>query len=85
MANGVKGSKTRAISGEHNVTCDVSGRVFKRSDMRYTWDGKLVYKEYWDEKHPQLELRTRRERIAVSDTRSQGPDYFPTPPTADEL
>ena len=85
MANGAKGRHTRAISGEHNVTCDISGMVFKRKDMRYTWDNKLVYKDYWDPKHPQLELRTKKERIAVSDTRSEGPDFFPTPPNPSDL
>ena len=77
--------KTRAIIGEHNVTCDLSGKVYKRSEMRYTWDGYLVHKSKWDAKHPQLELRQRKESIAVKDVRSEGPDYFPTPPLPSEL
>ena len=85
MANGIKGSKTKAILGEHNVTSDISGRVFKRSDMRYTWDGLLVHKDEWDPKHPQLELKTRKEQISVKDVRDQGPDFFPAPPTAGDL
>ena len=76
---------SRAISGEHNVTCDRTGRVFKASEMRREWNGLLVHKSVWEAKHPQLELRPRREEIAVQNARSEGPDYEPTPPTPDEL
>jgi hypothetical protein len=85
MANGVRGRKTKAISGEHNVTCDRTGMVFKRSEMRYEWNGLLVHKSVWEPKHPQLNLRPRKEEIAVRDARSEGPAYFPTPPTPSEL
>lgn len=85
MANGIKGRKTKAILGEHNVTCDISGRVYKASEMRKTWDGLVVHKSKWDPKHPQLEIRPRKEQISVRDGRPEGPAVYPTPPTPDEL
>ena len=85
MANGVKGRTTKYIAGSHNVTCDRTGRVYKRSDMRYEWNGLLVYKGVWEAKHPQLDLKPKEESIAVNDVRSEGPNYYPTPVNASDL
>ena len=85
MANGAKGRKTRAILGEHNVTSDISGRVFKASEMRKTWNNLVVHYSEYDPKHPQLELRARKEQISVRDARPEGPQYFPDMPNPSDL
>lgn len=65
----------RYDQGDHNVISDDSGQKFKRSDCRFTWDGKLVGISEWQEKEPQLTIRGRKEKIAVSNgTRGEGPD-----------
>jgi len=67
--------KNNYIKGDHNVISDDSGQKFKRSEMRYTWDGKLVHAlTEWQPKHPQLNVRGRKENIAVKDTRTQRKD-----------
>lgn len=53
-------------TGNHNVISDYSGFKFKRSEMRYTWDGKLVHKSEWEPKQPQLDIRPPRETIAIA-------------------
>ena len=77
--------KNRFIMGDHNVISDRSGQKLKRSECRYTWDGLLVGKDEWEEKHPQLELRGRDEKIAVPDTRPRNNEPTFYTPTEDEL
>ena len=55
--------------GDHKVRCDVSGLTFLRSECRITWDNKLVGKQYYDEKHPQLILKPRQDNISIKDAR----------------
>lgn len=70
--------------GTHNAISDLSGQKYKRSDMRLTWDNKLVGVDEWEEKHPQLIIRPRIDRPAIKDqTRTQGEDAPMTAPTFD--
>lgn len=62
---------TYATLGDWNIVSDISGRVFKRSECRYTWDNKLVSRAEWYEKQPQLTIRTPTDRIAVPDARPE--------------
>lgn len=57
--------KDQYIPGDHNAISDFSGQKYKRSDMRLTWDNKLVGKDEWEEKHPQLIIRPRVDRPAI--------------------
>lgn len=67
--------RERYIAGDWNAISDLSGQKFKRSEMRLTWDNKLVKAiGEWDPKQPQLTLRPRRDDIAVTITRTRGPD-----------
>lgn len=61
--------KTRFISGDHLIQCDVTGQVCRRSEARMTWRGLLVSKQNWDPKHPQLTIDVPPENIAVPDAR----------------
>ena len=53
--------------GSHNAVSDDSGQKYKRSDMRLTWDNLLVGKDEYYEKQPQLLIRPRPDRPAVTD------------------
>ena len=68
--------KNRYVKGDHNVISDISGQKFKRSEMIFNWKGQLVHKATeFEEKHPQLTIRGRKEQIAVTDgTRTQAED-----------
>lgn len=58
--------------GDHNAISDDSAQKYKRSDMRLTWDGKLVGKDEWYPKHPQLTIRPIPDRPAITNqTRTQ--------------
>jgi len=61
--------KTKAKLGDHLIQCDITGQVCLRSEAKKTWDGKLVSIQNWDEKHPQLIIRTTPEDISVVDAR----------------
>lgn len=60
--------KTRYRRGDHNAISDISGQEFKRSEMVFNWKGQLVHRlTEFEPKHPQLTIRGRTERIAVTD------------------
>lgn len=80
----IRRGRSRFISGDYNVISDRSGQKLKRSDCRFTWDGFLVGKGEWEEKQPQLDIKGRDEKIAVSDSRPRSPDKFFVP-TRDDL
>ena len=81
--------RNRFISGDHNVISDISGQKFKRSEMSFNWKEQLVHAATeWEPKHPQINIRGRKERIAVTDgTRTQGddPGLLNPPITGDQL
>ena len=68
--------RNRFVRGDHNVISDSSGFKFKRSQCTFNWKGELVHKATeFEPKHPQLTIRGRKERIAVTDgTRTQAED-----------
>lgn len=68
--------KNKYVRGDHNVISDISGQKFKRSEMSFNWKGQLVHTlTEFEPKHPQLTIRGRKEKIAVTDgTRTQGED-----------
>lgn len=69
--------RDRYRRGTHNSISDVSGQKYKRSDMRLTWDNKLVGKDEFDPKSPQLIIRPRADRPAVTNqTRTQDINTF---------
>lgn len=68
--------KNRYIRGDHNVISDDSGQKFKRSECVFNWKKQLVHRATeFEPKHPQIDIRGRTERIAVTDgTRTQAQD-----------
>ena len=61
--------------GTHNAISDDSGQKYKRCDMRLTWDNKLVGKDEWEPKHPQLIIRPRPDHPGIKNqTRTQSAD-----------
>jgi hypothetical protein len=66
--------RDRYVRGDHNAISDDSGQKYKRSDMKFTWDNKLVGIDEWEEKQPQLTIRGRKEKISVPDARTESRD-----------
>lgn len=59
--------KNRFVSGTYKRECDVCGFDYLRSELMTRWDGAIVCKEDWEEKDPQLEKKSRRERFFKRD------------------
>jgi hypothetical protein len=57
--------KNHLILGDWNALCDSCGRKFKASSLKKRWDGLIVCKEDWEQRHPQDLLRVQREQISV--------------------
>lgn len=68
MARNTKAS-TKFYPGDHLVISDISGQKFLRSECRFDWKGLLMHHSEWSVKHPQIDLRGRRDDIAVKDPR----------------
>jgi len=83
------GGRNSFQEGTHNVISDISGQKFKRSEMRFNWKGELVHTATeFEPKHPQIDIRGRTERIAVTDgtrTQSNDPALLNTPITGSDL
>ena len=62
--------------GDYNVICDRTGAKMKRSQCRKEWNGLLVRRESFEERHPQDTLRSREDHQAVPDPRSEAAVSF---------
>lgn len=62
--------------GDYNVICDRTGFKLKRSQCRREWNGLLVRRESFEERHPQDFLRSREEDQTVPDPRSESAAVF---------
>jgi hypothetical protein len=62
--------------GDNWIICDISGRKVLMSASKKTWDGLRVHPDYWEPKHPQLDLRAVPDKQAVIDGRPRPPDLF---------
>ncbi len=54
--------KKDLVMGDWNARCDQCGRLYKASQLKERWDGKMVCKEDYETRHPQEFVR------AVPDT-----------------
>jgi hypothetical protein len=57
--------KNHLLLGDWNALCDSCGRKFKASSLQKRWDGLIVCREDWEQRHPQDLLRVQREQISV--------------------
>ena len=55
--------------GDYKVRSDESGLTIMNSETRLTWEGYKVHKSEWEEKHPQLILNPRDDKISVDNPR----------------
>ena len=62
------------ILGNWNALCDSCGRRFKASEMQKRWDGLMVCKEDFEQRHPSDFLRVSKEKIAVDWVRPNPPE-----------
>ena len=59
----------RWVPGDFKVRSDESGLTVMNSETRLTWKGYKVAKDEWDEKHPQLIIYPRTDKISVENPR----------------
>ena len=56
-------------SGDYLAVDDESGLTHYASEMARDWDGTWKHKDNLDGRHPQLDVKSRRDPIALSDIR----------------
>jgi len=62
--------------GDHNVICDRTGMKRKASQCRKEWNGSIVQRESFEQRHPQDFIRAVKDRQQVQDARPPGTDKF---------
>ena len=73
-------------SGGHNVIDDICGFKVKASETVRRWDGMIMRREDYEERHPQDFLRGSKERIGVRGKDIRNPtDVFFTSRDPSEL
>jgi len=76
------------ISGTYYQICDICGFRYRNTATKLNWKKQVVCGGCWEPKHPQLEIRTRKDNQNVPFPRPEGdPVYTSTssPVTADDL
>jgi hypothetical protein len=68
-----KGLPNKQTTQEHYVRCDNTGLRVLSGDVRKQWDGLLVWKGQFDERHPQEFVRGVVDNFAVRDARPEAP------------
>ncbi len=65
--------------GDFKVRSDESGLTVMNSETKLTWRGLKVHESEWDEKHPQLIIYPRQDKIQVNNSRptSENDDDLP--------
>ena len=63
-------------AGQFNVICDRCGFKFKNVELKKDWQGLMVCKDDFEQRHPQDFIRVRQERLAPPWTRPRPGDVF---------
>ncbi len=63
-------------SGDWNVICDVCSKKIKASESLKRWDGFVVCKADFENRHSMDFIRARADKISVPFTRPQSTDTF---------
>ena len=69
-------SRNHYVSGQFNVICDVCGKKIKAGEAKHRWDGFVVCKDDFEQRHPQDFVRARQDKITVPFTRPRPLDAF---------
>lgn len=78
MSEGLRG--TRAVLGDWNVVCQLSGFKCKASETVLRWDGLRVLRRFSEERQPQDFVRGVKDNPSVPWTSPEAPDTFITSP-----
>lgn len=63
------------IPGDYFLLCDVCGFKKRRSEVLKRWDGAMVCREDFEERHPLDLIQPRADRQNVVDARYADPVY----------
>jgi hypothetical protein len=62
--------------GDWNAICETCGFQYKASELKKTWDGKMVCSKDWEPRHPQEFVRGVVDKQSVPWTRPEPDDVF---------
>ena len=68
--------KTYIVRGQWNCICPVCGFKKKSGEMRKRWDGVMVCKDDWEQRHPQDLIRATSDDTSVPFSLPEPTDTF---------
>jgi hypothetical protein len=78
--------QTHYVSGDANGICDVCGFQYKLSQLRKRWDGMMVCRADFEERHPQdYMVRARADKQSVQNARPDPEPVFISPSKGEDL
>lgn len=63
-------------SGDWWLICDICGKKIKASESKHRWDGFIVCKEDFENRHPQDFIKAKVDKISVPFSRPRSTDVF---------
>ena len=74
------------ISGTYFQLCDICGFKKRNTETRKNWKGQIVCKDTcYESRHPQLDIRARKDRQGVKDARPEPEDTYLSTSYADRV
>jgi hypothetical protein len=74
------------VSGTYYQQCDICGFRKRNTETRLNWKKQVVCADTcWERKHPQLEIRTRKDQQSVPFPRPEGEDVYLSTSYADRV
>ena len=67
---------TRFVSGQWNAICDRCGFKFKSSELQKDWQGLMVCKDDFEQRHPQSLIKVPTEKAFPEWSRPRPEDIF---------
>lgn len=64
------------VEGDHYIIDDETGLKIRASESRRRWDGHIVHRDVWEQRHPQDLVKGRIDRQIHGPVRPQGVDAF---------
>ena len=78
--------QTSYVNGDCLKICDVCGFQYKGSQLRKRWDGMMVCRDDFEERHPQdYMVRARADKQSVKNARPDPEPVFISPSKGEDL
>jgi len=73
------------ISGTYYKLCMICGFRFRNTETKLNWKKQVVCGDCWEPRHPQLDVRARKDKQSVPHPSPEGTDNYLSTNYADRV